>query len=179
MDRTLTDAWVKVPDKEGHQWARRMLKEEGMMVGGSCGSAVWGAVQYIKENKIGKGKRCVVLLPDNVRNYMTKHLNNDWMYEQGWLTEEECAKAAVSDLIPNTDWGQERTVSELRLKEAVFLSADETISEVWKKMLTQGFAQYPVKEADGTISGVVTKIEVMNKLVKRRVSGSDPVRGIV
>ena len=38
---------------------------------------------------------------------MTKHLNNDWMYERGYITEEECAKAAVSDLIPNTDWGQD------------------------------------------------------------------------
>lgn len=91
MDRTLTDGWVKCEDKEGHVWARRLLKEEGLMVGGSCGSAVWGAVQYIKDNKIGKGKRCVVLLPDNLRNYMSKHLNNDWMYEQGYMTEQECA----------------------------------------------------------------------------------------
>ena len=59
------------------------------------------------------------------------------------------------------------------------MTADTNISEVWNLMLTQGFAQYPVKETDGTICGVVTKIEVMNKLVKKRVSGSDPVRGIV
>ena len=44
MDRSLTDGWVKCGDKDGHVWARRLLKEEGLMVGGSCGSAVWGAV---------------------------------------------------------------------------------------------------------------------------------------
>lgn len=52
----------------------------------------------------------MVLLPDNLRNYMTKHLNNDWMCEQGYMTEEECAKAAVSDLVTNEDWGQDKTV---------------------------------------------------------------------
>ena len=46
-------------------------------------------------------------------------------------------------------------------------------------MLTQGFAQYPIKEADGTILGVVTKTDLMNKLVKKRVSGSDPVKNLV
>ena len=85
--------------------ARRLMREEGLMCGGSSGTAFWAAVKYIKEQKIGKGKRVVVLLPDNIRNYMTKHLNDDWMYEQGYITEQDCAKGAVSTLIPNTDWG--------------------------------------------------------------------------
>ena len=59
------------------------------------------------------------------------------------------------------------------------MDADTKISEVWNKMLTQGFAQYPIKETDGSICGIVTKTELMNKLVKKRVSGSDPVRNIV
>ena len=58
------------------------------------------------------------------------------------------------------------------------MTADTNISEVWNLMLTQGFAQYPIKEADGTILGVVTKTDLMNKLVKKRVSGSDPVKNL-
>ena len=46
------------------------------------------AIEYCKEFKVGKGKRVVVLFPDNIRNYMTKHLNNDWMYEKGYITED-------------------------------------------------------------------------------------------
>ena len=46
-------------------------------------------------------------------------------------------------------------------------------------MLSLGYAQYPVKEKDGKITGVVTKTEVMNKLVKQRVEGSDPIRNLV
>ena len=100
------------------------------MCGGSSGSAFWGAMEYIKQNKIGKGKRCIVLLPDNIRNYMTKHLNNDWMYERNYITEEECTKAATSELVPSTDWGQDQTVANLALKQAVFLDADTQVDEV-------------------------------------------------
>ena len=46
-------------------------------------------------------------------------------------------------------------------------------------MLSLGYAQYPVKEKNGKITGVVTKTEVMNKLVKQRVNGSDPIRNLV
>lgn len=92
-DRTLVDDWMKAPDKESYLMARRLMKEEGLMCGGSSGTAMWAAIKYIKENNIGAGKRCVVLLPDNIRNYMTKHLNDDWMYERNYITEEECAKA--------------------------------------------------------------------------------------
>ena len=71
--------------------ARRLMKEEGLMCGGSSGFAMYGALKWIKDNNIGIGKRVVVILPDNIRNYMTKHLNADWMYERGYMSEKECA----------------------------------------------------------------------------------------
>ena len=58
-----------------------------MLCGGSSGTALSAAVELIKELNIGEGKRVVVLLPDSVRNYITKFLNNDWMYENGFITE--------------------------------------------------------------------------------------------
>jgi hypothetical protein len=60
---------------------------------------------------------------------MTKFLNNDWMYENGFITEKECIELNTSKLVPNTDWGQEYTVKNLELKEAVFLDANTTIKE--------------------------------------------------
>lgn len=68
--------------------ARRLLREEGMFCGGSSGTAMWAAVEYCKKHNIGKDKNVVVVLPDNIRNYITKYLNNDWMYERGYITEE-------------------------------------------------------------------------------------------
>jgi len=81
LDRTNTDVWVKTPDKESHLMARRLMREEGLMCGSTSGSAMWAAIQTIKKNKIGEGKRCVVLCPDSVRNFMTKLINDDWMYQ--------------------------------------------------------------------------------------------------
>jgi len=113
--------------------ARRLMREEGIMCGGSSGTAMWGAIKYIKDNKIGAGKRCVVLLPDNIRNYMTRHLNDDWMYERGYITEEECYRGAVSNLIDNTDWGQDQTVANLDLPDAVFLDSKTTVGDAINK----------------------------------------------
>lgn len=139
---------------------------------------MWAAVKFIKENKIGAGKKCVVLLPDNIRNYMTKHLNDDWMYERGYITEEQCAKNAVSDLVPNEDWGQDMTVGDLSLPDAKFIDAEMKISEVIKLFESSGFAQYPVREASGKITGCVTKVNLMNQLVKQRVTKDDPVSAV-
>jgi len=133
LDRTLTDDWIKAPDKESYLMARRLMREEGMMCGGSSGTAMWGAIDYIKKHKIGKGKRCVVLLPDNIRNYMTKHLNDDWMYERNYISEAECVKNSNSDLVPNEDWGQKMTVNELTLPNAEFLAATSTIGDAIAK----------------------------------------------
>jgi cystathionine beta-synthase len=67
--------------------ARRLLKEEGLMAGGSSGTAMYAAVKYCKEKNLGKDKVVVVVMPDNIRNYLTKHLNSDWMYERGYISE--------------------------------------------------------------------------------------------
>ena len=139
FDRTVVDEWMKGPDKEGFVMARRLMKEEGLLCGGSSGMAMYGAIEYIKKNKIGKGKRVVVLLPDNIRNYMTKHLNSDWMYERGYITEQECAKNFTSNLVPNNDWGQDLTVKDIPLNEAVFIKQTATVSEAIKMIQTTGF----------------------------------------
>lgn len=91
------DDFISGPDKESFIMARRMMAEEGLMVGGSSGQAMYGALQYIKEQKIGKGKRVVVLCADNIRNYMTKHLNTDWMCERGYIDEKTCTDKYQSE----------------------------------------------------------------------------------
>jgi cystathionine beta-synthase len=72
LDRSVVDKWYKVGDKEAFLMARRMIREEGLLCGGSCGTAMVGALLASKVLK--KGQRCCVLLPDSVRNYMTKFL---------------------------------------------------------------------------------------------------------
>ena len=116
LDRTLVDKWVKCGDADSFEYARRLISEEGMLVGGSSGTAVAAAMKFAKD--LPADKRVVVLLPDSIRNYITKFLNNDWMYESGFISEEECVKRNTSKLVPNKEWGQEYTVKDLSLKEA-------------------------------------------------------------
>ena len=113
LDRQYTDKWVKVDDPEAFYYARRLIAEEGMFVGGSSGTALAAAMKIIKELEIGEGKRVVVVLPDSIRNYMTKFINNDWMYENGFISEEDCIRLNKSDLVENKDWGQDYTVKDL------------------------------------------------------------------
>ena len=95
LDRSLVDEWMKIGDPESFYYARRLIKEEGFLCGGSSGSAMAGAMKYIKDHNIGEGQRCVIVLPDNIRNYITKFINNDWMYEHGFISEKECMEAAI------------------------------------------------------------------------------------
>jgi cysteine synthase A len=83
LDNSLIDEYIKTEDKESFLMARRLIREEGLLCGGSCGAAMWGAMQAAK--KLSKGQKCLVLLPDSVRNYMTKHIDDAWMKEQGFI----------------------------------------------------------------------------------------------
>jgi cystathionine beta-synthase len=83
LDRKLVDQWVKTNDRTSFQLARRLIREEGVLCGGSCGSAMMATLSAAK--KLKKGQRCVVILPDGIRNYMTKFVDPDWMKKEGFV----------------------------------------------------------------------------------------------
>jgi len=70
LDRTRVDYWYKSVDKNSFQMSRKLILREGLLCGGSCGSAVYCAVEAIKKFDIKEGKNVVVILPDSIRNYM-------------------------------------------------------------------------------------------------------------
>lgn len=146
-----------------------------MLVGGSSGCAMAAAINLIKELNIGEGKRVVVLLPDSVRNYISKFINNDWMYENGFISEQECTKFSTSTLVPSKDWGQDFTVKDLSLKEAVFLPAEMSARDAIEEMQKHNFDQFPVRNAEGTVIGCLTSTILTTKLVKRKVTLDDAI----
>ena len=83
LDLKLVDRWVKTNDKESFLNARRLIREEGLLCGGSSGTALMAALKEAKTLK--KGQRCVVILPDGVRNYMTKFIEDKWMKENHFV----------------------------------------------------------------------------------------------
>ncbi len=82
LDRRLVDEWVKTNDKESFKLALRLIREEGLLCGGSSGSAMMATLRAAK--KLKKGQRCVVILPDGIRNYMTKFIEPTWMKSEGF-----------------------------------------------------------------------------------------------
>lgn len=84
--RDLVDQWVKTRDQESFDLARELHKQEGLLVGGSSGSALAGVLEAAKD--LREDQRCVVLLPDGIRNYMAKFADDNWMIEKGFLQGE-------------------------------------------------------------------------------------------
>lgn len=82
LNNSLIDAYVKTNDVDSFRTARRLIREEGLLVGGSCGAAMWGALQAAQS--LSKGQKCLVILPDSIRNYMSKYANDAWMKQEGF-----------------------------------------------------------------------------------------------
>lgn len=83
MDLSIVDDIVQVSDKDAFQMARRLAREEGILVGGSGGTAVHAAIRVAE--KSNRNSIIVVLLPDSGRNYLSKLYSDQWMREQGFL----------------------------------------------------------------------------------------------
>lgn len=84
LHRDNIDKWVKTKDKDSFNMARRLIKEEGLLCGGSSGAAMWAALQEAKQLK--ENQNCVVILPDGIRNYMSKFPNDEWLKKRRHLT---------------------------------------------------------------------------------------------
>ena len=93
-DRSVADEIVAVSDKDSFQMTRRLAKEEGLLVGGSCGMAVVAALEVAA--RLGPDDVVVVLLPDSGRGYLSKIFNDEWMNDYGFLEDggpRPCASA--------------------------------------------------------------------------------------
>merc|ERR1719401_3081975 len=78
-NQDIIDYWVKTDDDESFAMCRNIVRHEGLLVGGSCGGTMAGAYKFIKEQKIGAGKRVGILFADSSRNYMSKHMDDAWV----------------------------------------------------------------------------------------------------
>lgn len=85
LDRSLVDRWIYANDADSFAMARRLIREEGLLVGGSSGTAVWATLEAIK--MYPEVEKVLVLLPDSIRNYLSKFVSDDWMLEHGFAVE--------------------------------------------------------------------------------------------
>jgi len=83
LNNDLVDQYIKINDKDSFIMARRIIKEEGLLVGGSSGGAVWAALKVAKD--LTEDQKCLVILPDSIRNYLTKFIDDDWMLKNNFI----------------------------------------------------------------------------------------------
>jgi cystathionine beta-synthase len=155
---------VKTEDRESFLMARRLIRQEGMLCGGSSGSAVWAALQVAQ--RVGPGKRFVVILPDSVRNYMTKFLDPQWMRENRF-TEKSWEQNSVGDLLRS-----------LPRREVQTAGTADTVADSVLTMKECGVSQLPVLD-EGRLVGIITESDLLGKLVEGRASLSSTVAEVM
>ncbi|CAM0137187.1 cystathionine beta-synthase [Umbelopsis sp. WA50703] len=175
LDRSLVDHWVKSSDKESFLMSRRLIRDEGILCGGSSGTAMYAAVEAAKELK--EGQKCVVILPDSVRNYMTKFLNDDWMRSNGFTDEK--FEAQSFEKKAEKDYHGAK-VSDLKLKEAVTVDIHTKCKEVIDIMSANDFDQVPVVSgSQKRLAGLLTRGNILARIASGRATPESPVSQVM
>src|SRR5690348_8612791 len=167
-DRTVADEIVAVSDKDSFQMTRRLAKEEGLLVGGSCGMAVVAALRVAE--RLDEDDVVVVLLPDSGRGYLSKIFNDDWMADYGFLP------TATSDLTVGDIMGRK----DGQLPALVHTHPTETVREAINILREYGVSQLPVVKAEppvmtAEIVGSVVERDLLDQLFSGKASLADPV----
>jgi cystathionine beta-synthase len=133
MDPDVVDEWIRVSDRDSFLWARRLAREEGILAGGSAGTTLYAA--HVLAERLGPGKRVLMLVPDSGRNYLSKIYDDNWMLEHGFVERhlpspsvEEVLRAKHGDDVP----------------ALITISAHQKVGEGIDVMQQYGISQVPV-----------------------------------
>jgi cystathionine beta-synthase len=145
MDIKMVDQIVQVTDKESFVAARRLAREEGVLVGGSSGLALHAALEVARER--GPDEVIVVLFPDTGRNYLSKFFNDEWMRQNGYLARLGAVR--IREVLAAHAQGLPRLVT---------VGAGKSVGEAIDLMQQYGISQLPVvDDSDG--HGVVGTLQ--------------------
>ncbi|XP_064814777.1 cystathionine beta-synthase a [Oncorhynchus masou masou] len=169
LDRSVVDSWYKSNDEESFNMSRMLVRDEGLLCGGSSGTAMAAAVRVAKDLK--EGQRCVVILPDSIRNYMTKFLSDKWMFEKGFLKE--------SDIMVNKPWWWNLKLQGLNLSAPLTVLPTVSCQKTIKILKENGFDQAPVVDEAGLVLGMVTLGNMLASVLAGKIKPSDPVNKVI
>jgi cystathionine beta-synthase len=187
LDREVVDKWYKTDDRESFQLARRLIAEEGVLVGGSSGSAMAAMLRAVKDFGFGKGDVIVVVLPDSIRSYLSKFADDDWLAANGLLPNDsenidgENTEAQPKTMTQTTaDSYDGATVRALRLKPVTSVLTTSSCSEAIETMREKGFDQLPVlAPTGGKLAGLVTLGNLLSYISHGRASPQSPVSEVM
>ena len=147
VDMRVIDQTIRIGDKESFLMARRVTREEGLLVGGSSGTAVAAAVRVAKT--LPKDAVLVVVMPDSGRGYMSKIFNDEWMKTNGFI-EDEKRKDSVGDVLR----------SKVGLTQLITVGPHAVVREALDLLRKYEISQLPVMDGD-TVVGSVNDVAVM------------------
>ena len=148
----MVDYIVKVTDKDAAIMTRRLAREEGLFVGWSCGSAVYGALEYAKDN-LKDDDVMVIILPDHGTRYLGKVYNDDWMKDHGFLEERKFATA--KDIISHRNG----TSNLLAIDQEI------NVGDAIKQMNELGIDQAPVMKGAEFV-GSISDSKILKGLIE-------------
>ncbi|HEX7573931.1 MAG TPA: cystathionine beta-synthase [Bacteroidota bacterium] len=164
LDFTFIDEVIEADDRESFLMARRLTREEGILAGGSAGTAVAGmlkiASRFTEEDVV------VVLLPDTGERYISKIYNDEWMRENGFLTPERITVRYVLDSKSKHPRG------------VISIDPATSVRKALDTLKQHDISQIPVMEGGKTV-GTVHDHELMMKVIERPALVGAPVRDVM
>ena len=172
-DPEIADEIVAVSDKDSFDMTRRMAREEGLLIGGSCGMAVVAALRVA--SKAEPGSLVVVLLPDSGRGYLSKVFNDDWLSTYGFLQAD--TEQTIGDVLRAKSLDGD-------LPDFVHTHPTESVADAIAILKEYGVSQIPVVRAEppimtAEISGAIVERVVLDALFHGTAHLSDPVDSVM
>jgi cystathionine beta-synthase len=148
MDPSVVDEWVRVSDRDSFLTARRLAREEGLLVGGSGGTTVWAALEVAK--RFGPEARILTMIPDSGRSYMSKFYDDNWMLEHGFV-ERRAPVPTVSEVL------RSKRLEEIDVPALITIAAHQKVGEAIDVMQRYSISQLPVVR-DGEVQSLADVI---------------------
>lgn len=164
FDRQAVDDFVRISDRESFAFARRLAREEGLLVGSSSGTAVAAAVRYAQ--RLNGGEVVVAILADTGRNYMSKIFDEDWLKEHDLITRDDKKRMTAGEVL------------RMKRKSGILgVEPGAPLSKACAIMHRHNISQLPVMK-DGKAVGSIDETSAM-KLAREGTSMEAPVESVM
>lgn len=152
FNRQIVDEMVRVSDKESFNVARRLAREEGILAGGSSGTALAAALKYAK--RLTQPRNIVVLLPDTGRNYLSKIFSDRWMQENGFWEDHARQSLVVGEILSGkTQW-----------PSLISVGPHDKLGRAIALMEAHQISQLPVVDGQDRVVGSINESAIMKVL---------------